>query len=385
MGDTNNSEPIAAKIPRRYIPGWKIPHRRSVEPGDIPTLEEAKATIDRLYESEVPFFTKELIQDMWNQIKQEPTSGDKVITKDITGATVGCDVDTGRVCRMRNPEDDTELVYVCKELVLYYNCRAHLRNEIDQRDYPLSHWEPCSVIIMHRTQELDSKTEELVPRRGPLDREVVAKVFYEKTQEWKESPACEKLKTILSSSAKDHEINKVVVFALGTMSFQYFNEEGILDTTAGWQSAFQNALLVTIIEWLKERDHKEKVPCYSQDPAQSEVDKEILDEAGIEVIEDPRGWLEVDEQSVVVSIAPNVPVKEIITDIARPAVIIWGRVEFLDGLGQGYTDPDSSRVRAMMEGYELYEFGPDKDIFCDIVIYIRKSVAAPTPSDGRFS
>jgi hypothetical protein len=40
----------------------------------------------------------------------------------------------------------------------------------------------------------------------------------------------------------------------------------------------------------------------------------------------------------------------------------------------------------MMEGYELHEFGPDKEMFSDIVLYIRKSVAAPTPSsDGRYS
>jgi hypothetical protein len=40
----------------------------------------------------------------------------------------------------------------------------------------------------------------------------------------------------------------------------------------------------------------------------------------------------------------------------------------------------------MMEGYELHEFGPDKEMFSDIVLYIRKSVAAPiASSDGRFS
>ena len=111
MGDTNNSKPVAAKKPRKYVADWRIPHRRSVEPRDIPTLEEAKAIIDRLYESGVPFFTKELIQDMWDQTKREPTP-DKIITKDITGATVRCNVEMGRVCRMRDAEDDTELMYV---------------------------------------------------------------------------------------------------------------------------------------------------------------------------------------------------------------------------------------------------------------------------------
>ncbi|CAI7670689.1 unnamed protein product [Penicillium crustosum] len=383
MGDINNPEPVAERISRLDL-DYRIGHCRLAEPGEVPTQEEAKAIIDRLYESGVPFFTKELIQDMWDQIKQDPVHGDKILTKDITGAVVECDVETGKVRQWR--VDDMELEYVCKELVLSYQCRASLRRELDWEDYTFQHWEPCSVNIMHRTHEWDRKSEKTIPRRGPLGREVVIKTFQDKTQEWKESPACEKLKTILSSSAKDHEIDKVIGFALGTMSRECINEDGTLNTRSAWRSASQHALLITMTEWLQERDHKEKVLFYSQDPEYSEVDEKILEEAGIEVIEDPRGWLEVDENSIVLSIAPNVPVKEIITDIARPAVIIWCRVEFMDGLVRGLTDPDSSRVRAMMEGYELYEFGPDSELFSDIALYIRKSVSAPTPSsDRRFS
>ncbi|KGO77606.1 hypothetical protein PITC_074130 [Penicillium italicum] len=385
MGDTNNLEPVMGERISRLDLDYRYTRCRLAEPSEMPTQEEAKAIIDRLYASGVPFFTKDLIQDIWDQIKREPARGDKILTKDITGAVVECEVETGKVHQWLL-DDDTKLEYVCKELVLNYQCRASLRRELDWKDYTFQHWEPCSVIIMHRTHEWDGETEQIIPRRGPVDREVVTKTFQDKIQEWKESPAYEKLKTILSSSAKNHEIDKVIGFALGTMSFQRFNEDGSLDTRGGWRSASQHALLLTMTEWLRERDHKEKVLCYSQDPAYSEVDRKILDEASIQVIEDPRGWLEVDEHSIVLSIAPNVPVKEIITDIARPAVIIWCRVGFDDGLVQGLTDPDSSRVRAMMEGYELHDFGPDADIFSDAMLYIRKSVAVPTPSsDGRFT
>jgi hypothetical protein len=49
------------------------------------------------------------------------------------------------------------------------------------------------------------------------------------------------------------------------------------------------------------------------------------------------------------------------------------------------TDPDSSRVREMLQGYECHEFGPDIELFSDIVVYVRKSVAAPVAGeDGRF-
>lgn len=48
------------------------------------------------------------------------------------------------------------------------------------------------------------------------------------------------------------------------------------------------------------------------------------------------------------------------------------------------TDPDSSRVRRMMTGYILHEFG-DEETWSDVAIYIRKSKAAPIPrEDGTF-
>lgn len=188
--------------------------------------------------------------------------------------------------------------------------------------------------IIHRLHEWDSKTETVIPRRPPLDRGEVARTFRDKADEWMKSPACRRLESILSSSAMDHKIDKVVGLALGTMSDQRFNDDGGLDTESGWWAASQHALLLTMKNWLQERDHREKVDCYTQDPLL--VDKHILDKVGVEVIEDPRGWLEVDEYSMVVSVSPNVPTRETITDIARPAVIIWNRVKFDDGLGQGW-------------------------------------------------
>jgi hypothetical protein len=190
------------------------------------------------------------------------------------------------------------------------------------------------------THEWDSESEKIIPPRPPLDREVAARILKDKGQEWAESPACDKLKTILSSSARDHEINKIVGFSLGSVAKQWISDDGSEAYVENrWRAASQHALLHTLLEWLQGRDHKENhkenVLCYSQDPAYTEVDKQILDEAGVEVIDDPRGWLETDEHSVVLSVASNVPVKEIITDIARPAVVIWCRVGLDDGLDEG--------------------------------------------------
>jgi hypothetical protein len=52
----------------------------------------------------------------------------------------------------------------------------------------------------------------------------------------------------------------------------------------------------------------------------------LLAEVGITVVEDPQCFLEVDDQSVVLSFNAAAPVKQIITDLARPAILVWDEV-----------------------------------------------------------
>lgn len=186
----------------------------------------------------------------------------------------------------------------------------------------------CAIQIYHRGRRVNKETKEELPPVLTLDADFVTQMFNGKVQEWKASTACEKLKSILSLAAKDHKIDKVIGFALG----DFATDLGPDSLHIRHQSASQHAILLTLEEWLQERDRKENVPCYVQDPVYNSIDQEILGNVGIEVIDDPRGWLEIDEQSMMITVAPNVPVKEIIADIARPAVIIWHHVGFRDGL-----------------------------------------------------
>jgi hypothetical protein len=52
----------------------------------------------------------------------------------------------------------------------------------------------------------------------------------------------------------------------------------------------------------------------------------VLGEEGVVVMEDPRAFLEVDEASVVIAVASDICVRQIVADLARPAVVIWDRV-----------------------------------------------------------
>lgn len=81
-----------------------------VEPRETPTMDEAKARIDELYESGVPFFSKSTIREIWDQFKAQPAAGDKIIFKDLTGATLECEVKLGKSQMMRSGDQKMEHV-----------------------------------------------------------------------------------------------------------------------------------------------------------------------------------------------------------------------------------------------------------------------------------
>lgn len=72
--------------------------RWSEPPRDEPkTMEEAQARIDKLYESGVPFFSKERIRLAFEQCQRKPSRGEMLYVKDITGALVEFECQTGDV------------------------------------------------------------------------------------------------------------------------------------------------------------------------------------------------------------------------------------------------------------------------------------------------
>lgn len=197
-----------------------------------------------------------------------------------------------------------------------YRSISSLKKSLDWYGIEDSAYEP--LCLMYRLCQIDpsSKTKEIIPDEDIQDHEMVAKDFREKSQAWEESEACQRFRSILSSEVSSHDINKIVGLACGSLSLP--NNQ---------RAADQTALLVTVRKWLKERDQNNDIFCYIQDPMNTSVDREVLADIGFEMIDDPRGWLEIDERSVVLSVAPNVPVKEIIADTARPAIVIWNRVK----------------------------------------------------------
>lgn len=100
------------------------------------------------------------------------------------------------------------------------------------------------------------------------------------------------------------------------------------------RAAYQHALMSTLKATFQHSAEKWK-GSYAQDPAYSDTDVAVLAQHGIEVVDDPEGFLQVDDESAVISISPDIPVKQVVCDLAKPQILIWYRVHSdEEGLGK---------------------------------------------------
>jgi hypothetical protein len=68
--------------------------------------------------------------------------------------------------------------------------------------------------------------------------------------------------------------------------------------------------------------------CLAQDPAYTDVDEFVLGKHEIIKVPDAKGFLEVDDSTIVISICADIPVRQIVTDLTQPAILIWDRVRY---------------------------------------------------------
>jgi hypothetical protein len=195
------------------------------------------------------------------------------------------------------------------------------------------------------------------------------RAFQTNRRSWLKSDSCKWL-TLQVESTFPNSLNKIVCFGLGTLgcSLGYIQE----------RAHTQHAVVETIAKLLKKK-HSGSVICYARDPAYDDNDKEILRSIGIESVDDPGGFLKVDENTLVISICCQKPVKQIIADVQYPGAMLWHTVlpEAHDELEWPQpADPDSSRVRTMIQHYHQETFPRSQEIFgcrTDLSIYVRKS------------
>jgi hypothetical protein len=126
---------------------------------------------------------------------------------------------------------------------------------------------------------------------------------------WKGKPAFSDLTSLFGDANVKQKIKKIVCFGLGTMEMP------------GEMSAnnfLQHAIIKSIADALGGN-----VPVFLQDPAYTGNDTNLVSGLGMTVVNDPKGFLQVDTQTLVVAVHPDIPLRQVIADLAEPAAMIW--------------------------------------------------------------
>ncbi|KAI0811349.1 hypothetical protein GGR55DRAFT_96689 [Xylaria sp. FL0064] len=227
--------------------------------------------------------------------------------------------------------------------------------------------------------------------------------FFDATQEtWATSRARYLIEELLSGYELPPTINKIVCFGLGN---------GVC--RRDYDACSQYAAALTIRAYLENRLGHE-VQLLTQDPEYTRTSRDILGNAGFNIVgmNGLDRFLEVDDNSLVLSIYPGVCVKEILAELARPAIIIdlpsnpedlnWAEkfyAEFkqytpqdenLDletelSIFRDKANPDTPRTIAMFEEYhDAGRWSPSEEVplwTTDMEVWVRKRGSKPLKNE----
>jgi hypothetical protein len=143
----------------------------------------------------------------------------------------------------------------------------------------------------------------------------------------------------------DLRVNKVI--GIGCGSFARLDHDGVCERHGpacqrrcharmwGMRSAARHLFVAALWAFfdIRARGVGERAAFLLEDQDYMEVDLQVLRREGLGVVTHPESILAVDGRSVLVCVEASFPVRQIVEDVARPAVIIWERPD--DGTAQG--------------------------------------------------
>lgn len=339
-------------------PGWESLWAAEAK-RNVKRITEAAVELRQIYDSGAPFFTKSDIRDLASQIKvinskikhEGPCRGKASVSiHQINGKTRNEAVSlcppsvwTSKWSGTEPAQDGTAITKSSEETVKY---------QIWYRSYQallaFGHFAPLDIVSEGRKR--DRLTKDLVPIREHLPLEDVRETLAEVITAWGASECCKQLRAGLQMVTWIPPVTKIIAFACGSISRKNHDCS---------RSLKQHAFVLTIKNILESRRGSAaggEIRCYVQDPVYNEIDRLVLLEHGITVLEDPQAFLEVDDDSAVLSFASNVPVKQIVADISRPAMVAWETVGHQDGLKRKYIEClGLTRPDGVLSGSEEYE------------------------------
>ncbi|EHA26047.1 hypothetical protein ASPNIDRAFT_36526 [Aspergillus niger ATCC 1015] len=330
------------------------------DPSPLPPVQDIISHIQSLYDSGRPFYTKDLLQCIKEQLRDARDGIIQTIrVPGVDGVIVEFPVMTGQV--FPTPEQGMELIV--RNPCIEYLSVQELLQVCDLRDENLAY---NHIQIGHYRFLRNILTKELYSKHSVASVPDASELLQRSSRIWENTAQCQALREILMSR-KDVSISRIVGLALGSFATVYPSLQD--------RSAFQHALLLTLrdIYCNMQNIAQQSIPCFAQDPMCNIVDITAAEEAGIKILEDPDGFLEIDDSTVVFSCAPDIPVRQIVLDLARPAVLIWDKLRNEDDDDHS-ADPSSPRVMTCLRNfYEEFEFPDYDEHFGGLAVYIRRN------------
>ncbi|KAL2127848.1 hypothetical protein VTI74DRAFT_10087 [Chaetomium olivicolor] len=327
-------------------------------------IRDLWAPINAIYECGTPFFTKDAIRNLVRQIDEsgvrrvqtEPLSLEFSIAG-IDGRTVDISLQLG----VKHPvpphwppqEDGSVLMDAMLSVDLRPGDRLTSIASIHVADF-----NPREAFLTMTVKVLPvpvlPATGEVVPQAPVRPAPETRAILQQEKAKWNAGAACRELVATfqgVADAGRLPRVDKVVAFACNCPSSLERAE----------RVAAEHALVLSIRDFFVRLGPTTTVRWYAQDPVYQDVDREVLGELGMTVLDDPRGFLEVDESAVVFSLAPDVAVRQIVADIAKPALMIWSKVRPIPR--EGYwvgraeqADNISPRVEEMIKDYTEFPF-----------------------------
>ncbi|KAK2749836.1 hypothetical protein FQN57_005250 [Myotisia sp. PD_48] len=233
----------------------------------------------------------------------------------------------------------------------------------------------CTMRMCHMRGLRNRLTKELV-LQPTLPTKQVQENLSTTLEYWKSSEAYTELKSVLTSNWSSLKVNKIATFGLGSPSIGGKDTADATKDTprdrSRARSLYQHSLIIALHMLISGLSNHGDIKCLAQEPKYTDVDKEVLQEFGVTIVDDPYGFLEADETTAIVSIAPHAPIKEIVTELAHPAVMIWNKSQ--KDPSPVYTDPETPRVKELIRSsYHTVQSTADLEHFGDLLVHMRKT------------
>ncbi|RAH78579.1 hypothetical protein BO86DRAFT_412251 [Aspergillus japonicus CBS 114.51] len=344
----------------RLTPGSSQPRR-------LENDEQEMFKCMQLYKLGVPLYTREAILNAYGQLKASKR-GDIIKITAIDGTSVDFIINTGRVWIGADGYE--------RELGKPRLCFMPIQRLESCVVPDQLHTIPCSIRVAHRVATRDPITKERF-EYGVTAFEKVRLNLFTTLHFWRNSPYYQLLRYLLDDYPKMPRITKIIGFDCGSMSRDL---QGQLSNNS--RARYQHAFLIALKEYLDARNFEttgQEVRVYVQHEMYLERDIEVIRQFGVQVLQDPEGFLVVDEETVIFSCRPECPVRQVVADLAMPAMMIWDHERDpakVNGMSvQRIFDPWSTRLDTMMRFYHVQEFVNDEINFGKMDVCIRRPMA----------